>query len=279
MLRYVVLIIVLLVLVYSSICIIEILKTQNRISIEPYTRPKKIVVSLTTLPSRMDHLEKTVRSILNNTVQPDMIYINIPNFSKREQKNYEIPDSLKHIPKVTINYIKDDFGPASKLIPTLEKETDPETIIITVDDDLNYDDSLIDHLLGCSNKFPNNVICVCGWNYINLRVLLLPILYPNLKYKPRKVKILQGYCGVIYKRKFFKDDITQYMPCKECFTTDDIYISRYLDNMGVGILQIPHGKNQTSHEYNKDKFALGKENMNGNRWVKCTSVKTCGAIN
>ena len=80
MLRYVVLIIVLLVLVYSSICIIEILKTQNRISIEPYTRPKKIVVSLTTLPSRMDHLEKTVRSILNNTVQPDMIYINIPPY-------------------------------------------------------------------------------------------------------------------------------------------------------------------------------------------------------
>jgi hypothetical protein len=271
-------ILVSLLLLYICVCVLEIIKTAKYIYPETYVRPNRVVVSMTTLPSRMDQVQNTIQSILNNTVQPDAIYINIPLFSKREQKYYMIPSYLENIPKVIINNIKEDFGPASKLIPTLEKEKDPETIIITIDDDFKYDATVIDHLLNCSNQFPDKVICVSGWNYINLRVILLPIFYKKKKYKPRKVKILQGYCGVIYKRKFFYNDIRQYIPCEECFTTDDIYISRYLGNIGIQILEIPHTDDKISQEYSTNKFALGTENLSGNKWIKCVSVKTCGAI-
>jgi hypothetical protein len=50
----------------------------------------------------------------------------------------EIPGEAKMLEKQYPGVVKvlaprKDFGPASKLLPTLEVETDPETIIITVD--------------------------------------------------------------------------------------------------------------------------------------------------
>lgn len=50
----------------------------------------------------------------------------------------EIPGDAKRLEQQFPGVVKvlaprRDFGPASKLLPTLEMETDPETIIITVD--------------------------------------------------------------------------------------------------------------------------------------------------
>jgi hypothetical protein len=50
----------------------------------------------------------------------------------------EIPGDAKMLEKQFPGVVKvlaprKDFGPATKLLPTLEVETDPETIIITVD--------------------------------------------------------------------------------------------------------------------------------------------------
>ena len=78
-------IIISLVLLYTCVCILEIIKTEKYIHSETYVRPNRVVVSMTTLPSRMNQVQKTIESILSNTVQPDAIYINIPRFSKREQ--------------------------------------------------------------------------------------------------------------------------------------------------------------------------------------------------
>lgn len=42
-----------------------------------------------------------------------------------------LADQFKGVVKVLAP--KKDYGPATKLLPTLEEETDPDTIIVTVD--------------------------------------------------------------------------------------------------------------------------------------------------
>lgn len=49
----------------------------------------------------------------------------IPGDAKMLEKQF--PGVVKVLPA------RKDFGPATKLLPTLEVETDPETIIITID--------------------------------------------------------------------------------------------------------------------------------------------------
>ena len=229
--------------------------------------PNKIIVSLTTIPSRVNNLSLVVDSILNNTIVPDIIYINIPRISSKENKEYEIPEELKLNNKVKINITEKDFGPLTKLYPTLLEELDPDSVIICVDDDKEYDDHLIEHLLLASEKYPHSCICISGWNYINLGILALPITIP-INNMVKNVDILQCYNGVLYKRKFFKDDFDEYINIEECKTTDDISISKYLNNNEIEILSIPYNFKHKDID-NSNSISLGNINLKNNNWIKC----------
>jgi hypothetical protein len=65
-------------------------------------------------PRRFDSTDKEVNSV-----------VEIPGDAKMLEKQF--PGVVKVLAP------RKDFGPATKLLPTLEVETDPETIIITVD--------------------------------------------------------------------------------------------------------------------------------------------------
>lgn len=242
----------------------------------PSTKQPRVVVSFSTLPSRVGNIPKVVNSILQNTIVPDIIYINIPKFSKRENKEYIIDENIKDMKgiknneKIKFNFIDTDYGPVTKLYPTLLAENDPETIIICVDDDKEYDPWTIEHLLNASEFFKDSCICVSGWNYINLKFIALPITI-NVPNYVKKVDILQCYNGVLYKRKFFQDDFQKYLNLKCCFTTDDIMISKYLNSKEIEILSVPFYHRHKSIGSNSS--ALGIFNLLNNSWIKCIDSK------
>lgn len=97
---------------------------------------RKVVISMTTIPSRINKLKPTIASLLDSSKRVDKIYLNIPKISCKGVLYY-IPNWLKSLKNVEINYIKKDIGPATKLIPILTKE-DKKTIIIVIDDDVIY---------------------------------------------------------------------------------------------------------------------------------------------
>ena len=230
------------------------------------SRPRT-VVSLSTLPSRVNGLRQVLESILSNTVSPDLIYLNVPEFSIRENKEYVIEDDyILNNPKIYINKTPTDYGPATKLYPTLLQETDPETLIVCIDDDTIYDKTLIENLVYYSQKYPDSVICKSGWNYINLKKFALPLYFPFLFVQ--KVDILQCFRGVIYKREFF-DDLNLFKTIiedKNCFTTDDISISKFLNSKKIPILMVPF---KSSYKNIGGDSSLGAVNMKNNQWTKC----------
>ncbi len=245
-------------------------------------RPKRVVASLTTLPSRLDKVSIAINSIASGYEKPDVIYLHVPAYSLREEAVY--PEAaLAHIQnehrtkhpevKLIINVIAKDYGPGTKLFPVLELERDLETVIFCIDDDRKYDKNTLRHLLEASHCYPSSVITVSGWNYIRIgNLVAIPLLF-TVSLMVKSVKILQCYNGVVYKRKMFEADFEKWITCPECRTTDDISISRYLtEQRGIEILQIQGGLKQKDIEF-ASKKTLGATNLLGNRWIKCIAAR------
>ena len=102
------------------------------------------IVSMTTIPSRLHMLEVNLESLLNQSYQFDKLVINIDdNISKEDLEKYE---KLKAISsKIELNQCESKWRSCNKLLPTLQRY--PNDVIITVDDDVYYQDKCIEELV------------------------------------------------------------------------------------------------------------------------------------
>ena len=80
-----------------------------------------IYVSTSTIPQRIKNLDKSIKSLLNQSKKPDKIFINIPFKYKRFNetiKDDEIPKFDSSVVEITRC---EDYGPATKLLGSLDK--------------------------------------------------------------------------------------------------------------------------------------------------------------
>ena len=217
----------------------KINKMSLREASERWTSSPKslVVVSLTTIPSRLPHLDLVLKSLLTQSLAPQKIKVYIPEFSQREQCPYIVPDYLHSLSGVEI--IKtDDFGPATKFIPAIQTH-DPEQLILVVDDDKIYDNQLISRLQIISESMPDRVIASSGWivprdlidkptNLIRNLFLIPPTpIHGSRIKKPLQVDIVMGCSGFLIKPKFFdreallcRDQVPQAL-----WYVDDVWVS------------------------------------------------------
>lgn len=87
-----------------------------------HPKPAGVVVSLTTIPSRVQQLEDTLLSLLQQTRPPDRILVSMPVVSKREGgRPYAVPEWMtRMMPRVEVLQVEHDYGPATKLIPAVK---------------------------------------------------------------------------------------------------------------------------------------------------------------
>eukprot|EP00456_Euglypha_rotunda_P081285 TRINITY_DN7924_c0_g1_i27.p1 TRINITY_DN7924_c0_g1~~TRINITY_DN7924_c0_g1_i27.p1 ORF type:complete len:599 (+),score=23.17 TRINITY_DN7924_c0_g1_i27:83-1879(+) len=196
---------------------------------------QRVVISLTTTPPRLKNLRQTLNSLLNQTLTPAAIYLNVPWRSTRLNQVYEIPPAISSLP-IIINRC-DDFGPASKLIPTLEREQHPDTLIITVDDDMIYPPSLVQDLVELHSVWPHAAFGFAG-QLIDLQPNFPPIVRSADKYvnQAAAVDILEAFLGAIYLRSWFDDEIKK-IP-SACWRTDDIWISYNLAKKDIARIKV-----------------------------------------
>jgi len=70
-----------------------------------------IIVSFSTIPSRITEIIPTVKSLLSQKRAPKTIQLNVPQFSIREQVEYTIPDeiaNLKCLEVVRVGIVEND---------------------------------------------------------------------------------------------------------------------------------------------------------------------------
>ena len=99
-------------------------------------------VTLTTIPARLKEINKTINSINNQTLKPKKIFLNIP------KQYYRFPNE-----KIDESYIKkienenivvsrcDDYGPATKLMGSIQQIREFDCAII-IDDDHIYHEKM-----------------------------------------------------------------------------------------------------------------------------------------
>ncbi len=224
-------IILLILMLYISLQFYRIHKWKHNICIKKH----RIVVSLTTTPGRLKHINTTVASLNNQTMKPDKIYLNVPYKYAKTGESYVIPDELHNNPNLTINYVEKDYGPGTKLLGVLKVEQDPNTMIIIVDDDITYDKDLIKYLYHGSQDHPNSVITFSGSKTIN------KWSYPTLNlFSPCSAQMFAGFSGALFMRKFINDDVFNYpFVDKACFVSDDCYLSKHVQNNNIQIIVLP----------------------------------------
>lgn len=203
---------------------------------------KKIIISFTTLPNRIDKIEKTVNSLLSQSVTPDNIYLWVPKEFKRvKNKDFKIPNFITNS-DIEIKYTV-DYGPFTKLRPTLEIENDPETIIVTADDDVFYPPNWLENLLNASKLLPDSAIGYRGrvfQNRKNLNYNHSNLYYGSYEKEYLKVDILTATWGALYKRKFFDEEIFDSSILKSSFFVDDIWINGNLAKKNIDRYVIPN---------------------------------------
>jgi hypothetical protein len=194
------------------------------------------VVSLTSLPSRLPFIGTTMKSLLRQKRLPGRIRLNLPAFSKREQTAYAVPGWLKELQSVEIVQCE-DYGPATKLIPSLALEHDRK--IVVVDDDRIYPANLIADLEAAAARLGDAAVGFSGWvaptdltdrpTTILTNIAMtppVPVRARRLR-APRPVDMLQGLSGYLVQPRFFDmAELTDYSGAPEAaFFVDDVWIS------------------------------------------------------
>lgn len=198
-----------------------------------------VVFSLTTIPSRLEHIDSTLMTLLRQTRAPAAIRLNVPKWSKREKTAYEVPERIRSLKAVTIVECE-DYGPATKLIPSV-LGLEPDQKIIVVDDDRHYPENLLSDLERASNEAPDAAFGFCGWivpedlvhRPANAYTILFikppaPILARRIR-RQHAIDIVRGVSGYLVKPRFFDPvALIDYSEAPEnVFFVDDVWISAH----------------------------------------------------
>jgi hypothetical protein len=105
----------------------------------PHNLPGELVVSLTSYPRRFPILDFTIRSLLNQTVQPDRVILWLG-----ENDAKVLPSTLASIVGLEVRTCP-DYRSFNKLVPALKAF--PHAYIVTADDDLFYPCSWLEKLV------------------------------------------------------------------------------------------------------------------------------------
>jgi len=192
---------------------------------------EKIIVTLTTSPKRIFQIDQTILSIKNQTSLPNKIVLNLPDTFSRTKTQYKIPNWIIEDEMITVNRCGIDNGPVTKLLPTLSLYSNPNDILISIDDDIIYPQTMIEELVNILKSNPEHVICASGI------IIGDDLSIRGIKTHMKNVQLIEGFAGVAYRRKFFRDDFEEYInrvnKCFDCFVADDVTISNYLAKYNI----------------------------------------------
>jgi len=198
----------------------------------------RVVVSLTTIPTREQSLLKTIKSIQAGTVVPDVIYVNIPVKYVRFKEQFDpyVKKELQTMQGVKVNDVQEEHGALDKIIPVLNLEQDPDTCIIIVDDDASYSPRFIEGLVSGYYEF-QTVVGYSGIAYPETAIRLSGHLrYILQQGHGQTAEILEGSFGVLFPRRVF-DNFVDVEPMTaentNMYLSDDYVFSKYLDSQGV----------------------------------------------
>ena len=198
----------------------------------------RIITTTTVIPTREESLIRAILSIQRGTIKPDAMYVNIPkNYARfKEPLSPELVPMLQRL-GVHVNFIEHDRACFNKILPMLEFEKDPDTLVVTMDDDMTYSPIYIQGLLQGWKEF-GGVVGYSGLAYpetaLNVRGRLEYLVVSG---HGSQVELLEDGFGTM-----FKLEVVQGFPYIEPLTadmdptfylSDDYVFCRFYDSKNI----------------------------------------------
>lgn len=121
---------------------------------------KKVIVSLTSFPKRINYVWLTIQSLMRQTVQPDKIILWL---SQEQFDSIDcLPEKLKSLRGeiFEIRLVKKDYRSHKKYLYAFTEF--PDDCVVLVDDDIIYNYNLLEKLTQAHKLYPDRVICNFG---------------------------------------------------------------------------------------------------------------------
>lgn len=218
----------------------------SRSFLAEHRREHQVVLTMTTSPARLLNppfpwLPFLEPQLSGEPGQPrvdlqhfDSFVLNIPDKFLRSELPYSV-ERMRELRAISnrlrINRFGNDLGPISKIVPTARLITDPEAIIVSIDDDIEYPDGFVLSLASRVVAWD----CVVGGagmprHFWSLQDLPWPQSAPplrNFNEEVREVDIIEGFGAIAYKRKHLDVDLLLKLSQADpaCLVSDDLVIS------------------------------------------------------
>lgn len=113
-----------------------------------------LVVTMTSWTKRIGNVKRVVESIMDNTVKPDRVYLNL---SRTEFEGIKLPKDLveyfENDERLVINWVDGENTKSMKKVFPILKYLDDDDLIINMDDDMNIPKDFIEVRV---NEFKSN---------------------------------------------------------------------------------------------------------------------------
>lgn len=186
-------------------------------------RSPQLIVSLTSFPARIPTVDKTINTLLNQTIKPDrlILWLAEEQFPNKENDLTKELLALKDL-GLEIKWCE-DLRSYKKLVPTLREF--PGDIVVTADDDLYYQKDWLESLYNEYLHNPDYIYTrrACG---IRLKGNVFSVTphYANSKFEPTFLNQLMGGAGTLYPPHSLHEDVFNVEQIKTLIPThDDIY--------------------------------------------------------
>ena len=235
----------------------NMLATQSQVGLGINTelREELYVVSLTSFPARIDNVWIAIECLLRQTFKPDKIilWLAITQFPDKK-----VPDSLKKLETwgLEVRFCEEDLRAHKKYLYTMKEF--PSANIITVDDDLYYDNGLLENLYVLHKKHPQHIVTnrahkMTFTSRNEIKSYRKWGHNVSLK-KPSHLLFATGGGGTLYPSNSLHAEIFNIEVFKKiCFLADDIWLKCMALKQGTKVV--------TNATYNKDPLTIRKSQM------------------
>lgn len=127
----------------------------------------RLIVSLTTIPSRIAHVPPVIQALLaNQTTKPDLVVVHVP----QEYRDAALGD-VHMLPvffrtcgdaRIHVNRKCENLGPATKLAGMADVELHADDLIVYLDDDQHLHPDLLRRHVQAQQLFERHVFCTRG---------------------------------------------------------------------------------------------------------------------
>lgn len=197
--------------------------------LDPVLKPTRVVFSLTTTKSRIDKVKPALDSIMKQTRPADVVYLSIP--PDVSQVPQWLQEMLRSNSSLKLLHMKEDYGPASKLLAALREgsENEASTVVIYGDDDMLYGPRIIELHLEAQSGINEPTA------YGTRRIAI------GKEGSKQWEQLLEAVGSVSVRASYLTDDMVFSISetPDACLLSDDYWISHFLSKAKVRLELLP----------------------------------------